>query len=174
MADATNPLVGRSVGHEWAVFVATSGHFCWPPTGRNYWPLTLIKMVKNQPHRTLLRLLGNPLRHDQHCPSRLERKRHQTGDGSLLRLAGAVLIEQHDEWEAGDRRYFSEASMLELATMSAPTDTTEEVNLIPELTAAQAKTTDPHEDRELHHSAGRDRFEFSTCDRRTRLMWSQK
>ena len=41
MADATNPLVGRSVGHEWAVFVATSGHFCWPPTGRNYWPLPL-------------------------------------------------------------------------------------------------------------------------------------
>jgi len=34
MADATNPLVGRSVG-------LTSGHFCWPPTGRNYWPLTL-------------------------------------------------------------------------------------------------------------------------------------
>lgn len=55
---------------------------------------------------------------------------------ALLRLAGAVLIEQHDEWEAGDRRYFSEASMLELAAMNTPTKTIEEVNLIPELTAA--------------------------------------
>jgi putative transposase len=55
---------------------------------------------------------------------------------ALLRLAGAVLIEQHDEWEAGDRRYFSSSSMLELATMNNPTETIEEVNLIPELTAA--------------------------------------
>jgi putative transposase len=55
---------------------------------------------------------------------------------SLLRLAGAVLIEQHDEWEAGDRRYFSETSMLELTTMNTAIETPEEVNLIPELAAA--------------------------------------
>lgn len=36
---------------------------------------------------------------------------------ALLRLAGSVLIEQHDECEASERRYFSEASMLELKTM---------------------------------------------------------
>jgi len=30
---------------------------------------------------------------------------------ALLRLAGAVLGEIHDEWQAGDRRYLSEASM---------------------------------------------------------------
>lgn len=29
---------------------------------------------------------------------------------ALLRLAGAVRVEQHDDWEAGDRRYFSERS----------------------------------------------------------------
>ena len=30
---------------------------------------------------------------------------------ALLRLSGHVLIEQHDEWDAADRRYFSENSM---------------------------------------------------------------
>ena len=55
---------------------------------------------------------------------------------ALLRLAGSVLIEQHDEWEADDRRYFSEASMLELASMNTTAETIEEVKLIPELTAA--------------------------------------
>lgn len=48
---------------------------------------------------------------------------------ALLRLTGHVLIEQHDEWEATDRRYFSEHSMKLLNTHD------EEV-AIPELNAA--------------------------------------
>ena len=35
---------------------------------------------------------------------------------ALLRLAGAVLVEAHDEWQTGDRRYLSEASMDLLTT----------------------------------------------------------
>jgi transposase-like protein len=55
---------------------------------------------------------------------------------ALLRLAGSVLIEQHDEWEAGERRYFPEASMLELTTMNNPTEAVAEAVIRPELPAA--------------------------------------
>lgn len=55
---------------------------------------------------------------------------------ALLRLAGSVLIEQHDEWEAGERRYFSEASMLELTTMNNPIEVIDEAVILPELAAS--------------------------------------
>lgn len=56
---------------------------------------------------------------------------------ALLRLAGAVLVEQHDGWEAGDRRYLSEVSMAALYTVE-PVDSSvvEQVVALPELNAA--------------------------------------
>ena len=37
---------------------------------------------------------------------------------ALLRLAGSVLVEAHDEWQAADKRYLSETT---LALLNAPT-----------------------------------------------------
>ena len=51
MANATKPQVGRSVGHEWAVSLANSGHFYWPPTGSSDWPLTADGTVISSIHR---------------------------------------------------------------------------------------------------------------------------
>ncbi len=55
---------------------------------------------------------------------------------ALLRLAGSVLIEQHDEGEAGERRYFSSSSVLELTTMHNPIEIIDEAVILPELAAA--------------------------------------
>jgi transposase-like protein len=42
---------------------------------------------------------------------------------ALLRLAGAVLVEAHDEWQTGDRRYLAEGSMALLTEPPATTPT---------------------------------------------------
>ena len=36
----------------------------------------------------------------------------------MIRLVGAILIDMHDEWVAGDRRYLSEGSMAKLYDLS--------------------------------------------------------
>lgn len=40
-------------------------------------------------------------------------------DAAVLRLVGMLLVEQHDEWAASDRRYFSAASMHQLRAADA-------------------------------------------------------
>jgi transposase-like protein len=44
---------------------------------------------------------------------------------SLLRLVGAILIEQDDEWAVADRRYFSAESMCQLTAPTLPATTQE-------------------------------------------------
>ena len=41
-------------------------------------------------------------------------------DDSIVRLVTAVILEQHDEWAVGERRYLSETSMARLRQMEAP------------------------------------------------------
>ena len=59
---------------------------------------------------------------------------------ALRCLAGVVLVEQHDEWEASDRRYLSEASMAVLMTMVTPKpQTIQEAISLPELTPTSSQ-----------------------------------
>jgi transposase-like protein len=50
-------------------------------------------------------------------------------DRSVIRLVGAVLSDQHDEWAVGDRRYLAEGSM-------ALIDTGDQDDKIKEVTTA--------------------------------------
>ncbi len=48
-------------------------------------------------------------------------------EAGVLRLAGSVLLEVHDEWQVTDRRYLSEGSMAKLYEIDNDDDTTKEV-----------------------------------------------
>jgi transposase-like protein len=71
-----------------------------------------------EPHRRQIRST-NPL---ERLNKELRRRTRVVGifptDGSVVRLVGMLLVEQHEEWTAGDRRYFSTNSM---KLLSAPT-----------------------------------------------------
>jgi transposase-like protein len=70
-----------------------------------------------EPHRRQIRST-NPL---ERLNKELRRRTRVVGifptDGSVVRLVGMLLVEQHEEWTAGDRRYFSVNSM---KLLSAP------------------------------------------------------
>jgi putative transposase len=74
-----------------------------------------------EPHRKQIRST-NPL---ERLNKELRRRTRVVGifptDASVLRLVGMLLVEQHEEWTAGDRRYFSTGSMKLLAGTTTPT-----------------------------------------------------
>ena len=52
-------------------------------------------------------------------------------DAAVTRLATAVLIETHDEWQIADRRYLSEGSMALLSPISDDSRQPKEVRRAP-------------------------------------------
>jgi putative transposase len=77
-------------------------------------------------------------------------------DAAVLRLAGAVLIEAHDEWQVAERRYLSEGSMAKLTQTSDDAARPKEVR-----SSSRPRDQLQHRHRasrrrpHFHHSTGR-------------------
>ena len=54
---------------------------------------------------------------------------------SVTRLIGSVLLEQHEEWQSGERRYLSQTSLRHLTDMLHTATSTDGVNSRPALPA---------------------------------------
>jgi hypothetical protein len=81
-------------------------------TGRNSWPSFCLPDPPDVGHaQPLGRHVFLPFSDSQLADPPYRRRRRLPDPEALLRLAGAVLIEAHDEWQVSDRRYLPEGSM---------------------------------------------------------------
>jgi len=79
-------------------------------------------------------------------------------DASIVRLVGALLLEQQEEWQLDGRRVFSELSMTKLentSDRSAPRS----INSCTCCSCLLTTLRSGHRPRVLHHSAGRPRWQ---------------
>jgi putative transposase len=98
-SSTSSPACSAASSRRWRPCSATPRTTCWPSPP---FPSRTPKLIWST----------NPL---ERLNKEIKRRTDVVGvfpnPAALLRLAGAVLVEAHDEWQVSDRRYLSEASM---------------------------------------------------------------